>query len=386
MAGWNDISNLWWLQDKPAPDVAQMILQGAQLAGQRDQRDLQRQELDLHRQRLNSALMVQQSKDISEVQKARGIAAMSSHLSDVAARNAWTDPKERSKAFAIGASFPQAFDDPTMDALMKNFDTALAREAQAKQHAQTAAITELTAADTYENIAHQLERLGPLDEEMSTQVANLRQRATLLRGRQLAPTETIESLPGGGFKITRGPAGAGKDAGTPTQAVITETQKQALAGESGVVTGIGLLSSLTESDVGARGFVNEYVVNRGVAQLFPELHEKEVASGRSLIRIFNERMKKAIRSDTGNLNENEQQRLESALPSLGPLESINNAKAKIAAFVETSKEVGRINAQRLKLPIPEWTLSQQEIAAKFKAGEMTEAKARELLKRYNYTP
>jgi hypothetical protein len=376
MADWSDISDLWWLQpQRESGRALQGMALGAQMRQQRTQEDWRREQAQTLIDQRRAAMQTQEAK-------AKGIAAMSSYMSEVAARNAWTDPKARAGFYALGAQYPQAVDDPTMEAMGKNFESALARQAQAQRDAQTSAITELTAADTYENIARQLEGLGPLDEEMSTQVANLRQRATLLRGRQLSPTETIESLPGGGFKITRGPAGV-KDAGAPTQAVLTETQKQALAGEAGVTAGVDLLNSLTESDVGARGFFNEYVVNRGIAQVFPELQENEVSSGRSLLRIFNERMKKSIKADA-QLNEKEQQRLEQALPSLGLNESVGNAKNKIARFVEESRAVTRINAARTKVPVPDWAWTKEEIAQKFKANEIDEQKARDLLKRYHY--
>jgi len=380
MADWSDISDLWWLQpQRESGRALQGLALGAQMRQQRTQEDWRKEQAQSLIDQRRAAIETQQAK-------VQGVAKISSYLTDVAKRNAWTDPESRAGLYSLHAQYPQSLEPNELRAIDQNFVNAIESQQKAKDALRTPDITEMERANRDEELANMIEEMGPLEPRMASKVAQLRQNSQFMRSQFTRPGETTRVYGPGGevvFESIRGGAGAPKDPNAPTQAVLTETQKQSLAGESAVASGVNLINNLTESSVGARGFFNEYVINRGVAQVFPEFQQDEVTSGRTMMRIFNERQKKAIKADA-QLNEKEQQRLEDALPKFGPFENLRAAKVKMAAFIEEHKTVERISAARTKRPVREWAWTKEDIAQKFKNREIDEQTARNLLKSYHY--
>lgn len=147
MADWSDIRDLWWLQPKPESNRA---LRGMALGAQMRQNATENE----WRERQAQALIDQRRAALqTQEAKTRGIAAMSSYLSEVAASNRWTDPKAKAGFFALGAQYPQAFDDPTMAAMARNFEMAESRALQAEK-----SLGQLDISQQRINIAQ--ERLG----------------------------------------------------------------------------------------------------------------------------------------------------------------------------------------------------------------------------------
>lgn len=363
MADWSDISDLWWLQpQRESGRALQGLALGARMREARTQEDWRAEQAQVLMDQRRAAMQTQEAK-------VRGIAAMSSYMADVAARNAWTDPAAKSGFYRLGAQFPQAIDDPTLQAMAKNFEMAEAREAQAKQHAQTTTITELTAADTYENIARQIESMGPLDEEMSMQVSNLRQRATLLRGKQLAPTETIESLPGGGFKITRGPAGA-KDPNAPTTAVLTGLQQKAYNSEDAVKSGLSILPQINNETIGIGANIKSVVLDDVLANVDPRLANAERIETRMKLRIWGENAIAAMRKDS-QINAAEEKRMGQAMSQLDNVTSAAKGKVQLAGFIKEFQEITRQANLRQGKPVPEVAWNEKEIQAAYSEGIKT---------------
>lgn len=363
MADWSDISDLWWLQpQRESGRALQGLALGARMREARTQEDWRAEQAQVLMDQRRAAMQTQEAK-------VRGIAAMSSYMADVAARNAWTDPAAKSGFYRLGAQFPQAIDDPTLQAMAKNFEMAEAREAQAKQHAQTTTITELTAADTYENIARQIESMGPLDEEMSTQVSNLRQRATLLRGKQLAPTETIESTPDGGFKITRGPAGA-KDPNAPTTAVLTGLQQKAYNSEDAVKSGLSILPQINNETIGIGANIKSVVLDDVLANVDPRLANAERIETRMKLRIWGENAIAAMRKDS-QINAAEEKRMGQAMSQLDNVTSAAKGKVQLAGFIKEFQEITRQANLRQGKPVPEVAWNEKEIQAAYSEGIKT---------------
>lgn len=359
-----DISDLWWLRNNEVqPGRFNSGLQaGAQLAQQRAALGVRKMELANEQIREQSLFMDKLAKQNGETMKLKGMSEMSQLLSRISVKGDWDNPDNEREFWNIAATYPQALDDATVNAIYTNtFEAARRRKEK----------VDLLKA--------------PIEEVEIDGEKFFRQPGTGTLTRVHPSGQTIEAYGPDGQLLSRVTSGRGaqKDPNAPTIATQTDVQKQALAGESAVTTGITLLNSLSPDMVGARGFFNEVVINEGLAQIFPEKAKDEVSSGRSLMRAFNERVIKSIKADS-QLNASERKALESALPQFGVGESLPSAKAKIGTFIEEARKVTRINSVRTNKPIPDWAWTREEVISKFKNKEIPEEKARELLKTYHY--
>jgi len=153
MADWSDISDLWWLQpQRESGRALQGMALGAQMRQQRTQEEFRREQAQMLMDQRRAAMQTQEAK-------AKGIAAMSSYMSDVAARNAWTDPQAKAGFYKLGAMWPTAFDDPTMNAMARNFEMAEAREAQAEKAAGQLDISQQRVDIARERLGFEQERI-----------------------------------------------------------------------------------------------------------------------------------------------------------------------------------------------------------------------------------
>lgn len=359
-----DISDLWWLRNNEVqPGRFNSGLQaGAQLAQQRAVLGVRKMELANEQIREQSLFMDKLAKQNGETMKLKGMSEMSQLLSRISVKGDWDNPDNERAFWDIAATYPQALDDATVTAIYSNtFEPARLRREKAAM------------------------LKAPIEEVEIDGEKFFRQPGTGTLTRVHPSGQTIEAYGPDGQLLSRVTSGRGaqKDPNAPTIATQTDVQKQALAGEAVISSGVQLLKSMNKDMVGARGFWNEHVINEGLAQLFPEYAKGEVTSGRSLMRAFNERAIKGIKADS-QLNASERTALESALPKFGVNESLESAQRKALTFINEAKRIGRINANRLKLPIHESLWTEDEIAAKFKAGEIDEARARALFDAYHF--
>lgn len=309
--------------------------------------------------------------------KVRGIAAMSSYMSDVAARNAWTDPNARAGFYALGAKHPDAIDDPTLQAMGQLFETAQARKAQAEQHAQTPAISELNEADLSGNKAKVLEEFAatlgagkPGFDEASAEARRLRERELILKGKQTPTGETIESFgPGGEIisRITRG--GAGKAPESPgALTVATRTKRQAdLSGYADFAETLAYINkNKNASDFGVAGQFKEAYA-RIAGQLGMEV-PKGTVSTRAAVTTLRAALVKALRSDS-NIAEAERKVLEKSIPSTSDItESFATATDKLNEAARNIFGRSRRAAEELGVPVPAWLIKPDELREQFRNG------------------
>ena len=372
----------WWLGPSKAPWEAMLEgvqagsqirsnqLRTQQLAAQTAQ-EFERQEtaakikmmdMSLEKERNGIAVQAYQNKALTESMKAKALTEVSSFMSTKAAEGKLAEPETLSELYSIGSRWASFIDDQTLNGII----THSIKPAQER--------------------AEKAKALGASPKTIVQDGVKFVQDPNSGDWRQVSESgQTIEAYGPDGQLISRVSSGGKPSSQNPDATIATQTdvQKQAMAGESAVTTGVNLLNSLTPDVVGARGFFNENIINEGLAQVFPEMNKGEVTSGRSMMRAFNEKMIKSIKADS-QLNQSERKALESALPQFGVNESLPSAKKKIATFIEESRKTTRINAERTKRPIPDWAWTTDEIASKFKAGEIDENKARQLLKQFHY--
>lgn len=363
--------NAWWL-DRSSPNdaaAASGFRTGVQMAQQKRQDAQQQEALRLkaldqaqEQQRTQLAIKQYENKMLTDSMKAKAQAELNSFVSTAAANGTLADPKTLSDFYSIGSRWAPFIDQQTFDGIL----THTFKPAQDRADKAAA----LNARP----------KLDEMDGQRFVQDPNTGDWRPIQ-----AQGQTIEAFGPNGELISRVTSGGKSSTQNPDATVATQTdvQKQAMAAESAVTTGVNLLNSLTPDVVGARGFFNENVVNEGLAQIFPEMNKGEVASGRSMMRAFNEKMIKSIKADS-QLNQSERKALESALPQFGVNESLPSAKTKIATFIEEARKTTRINSERTKRPVPEWAWTTDETVEKFRNGEITQDKARQLLKTYHY--
>ena len=385
MASWLEPQlNEWWLSRSSPNDAAAAagFQTGVNIARDRraDERNRQAIEmkmLDLAADNRKTDLAIEQwrAKQTTELMKQQGFAELSSFVSSATAADKLADPKTQSEFWKLTGRWAPFMPDGLVNSIWDNtFKAAQDRT----DRAMTTNIRDLEQARTWMSQAAKAEREG--DAGLAAQ---LRSDALALQ-QSVAPkgfyveTYTDEN---GHQQIRMVQGGKAMDSTAPTIGTKTDVQKQALAAESAVRLGSELLANLSPESVGVRGTFNDLVINRGLAQLFPEMEKQGVADGRSLIRAFNEKTIKSIKADS-QLNQQERSHLEAALPKLSPDESFPNAKRKIATFVKESRKTARTNAERLKLPIQDWMLTNEEIVARYKSNPTPETRqwAESLLK------
>jgi len=382
--------NEWWLSRSSPNDAAaaQGFQTGVGIAKdkrdrayteQRDRQAIEMKMLDFATDNRKTDLAIEQwrAKQTTELMKQTGMAELSTFMASATAEDKLSDPKTQAEFWKLSGRWAPFMPDGMVNSIWDNtFKAAQDR----KDKAITTNIKDLEQARNWMSQATQAELQG--DTSLASQLrsdALALQQSVAPKGFQVE-TFTDEQ---GHQQIRMVQGGVAKPPGAATVGTLTDVQKQGLSAENAVRTGAQLLANLGPESIGVRGTFNDLVINRGLAQLFPEMEKEGVAGGRSLIRSFNEKMIKSIKADS-QLNAQERSHLEAALPKLSVDESFPNAKKKIQTFIEESRSVARSNSERLKLPTPDWTLSKEEIAAKFKAGELTREKAAELLKQYHY--
>lgn len=377
MASWLDPQlNEWWLSRESPNDAAAAAGFRTGVGIAKDKRDEQRNRqaielkmLDMAADNRRTDLAVEQwrAKQTTELMQQQGLAELNSFVSSATAADKLTDSKTQSEFWRITSRWAPFLPEGMVNGIWDNtFKAAQDRN----DKAMTGNIRDLEQARTWMAQAAKAESAGD-----AATAAQLRSDALALQ-QSVAPkgfqveTFTDEN---GHQQIRMVQGGKALDATAPTIGTKTDVQKQALAAESAVRLGSELLTNLGPESVGVRGTFNDLVINRGLAQLFPEMEKEGVADGRSLIRAFNEKTIKSIKADS-QLNQSERAHLEAALPKLSPDESFPNAKRKIATFVKESRKTARTNAERLKLPIQDWMLTNEEIVAKYKANPTPETR------------
>lgn len=177
-------------------------------------------------------------------------------------------------------------------------------------------------------------------------------------------------------------AGVVGDVSKPTTSTKSQIQQRMLSSDKTLEMGAELLGSLTSSDVGVRGAINQVVVNEGLAQIFPSLYKGNVTDARTLLGVFNENAIKAIASDP-RISDKDRQRYESILPSLGKVETVQSAKDKIRVFMQKFRDQTRTDAKSAGIPVPDWALTVDELKSKIEADPSFAEQAVEIMKRYH---
>lgn len=186
---------------------------------------------------------------------------------------------------------------------------------------------------------------------------------------------TITTNPDGTMTMTQGPLGS-PDA--LTKANTTKVQTSMRDALDTVDTAKQLLPKLNEETVGARAAVENVVMDKILAQKFPELANKERAQASVLASSLRAKVVRMNKSD-GNISEPERKEILKAFPRINdPLDSAANAKTMVVEATKLAATHAVKDALALKIPVPRAAaleLDDETIARLYDSGVFTSEQA-----------
>jgi hypothetical protein len=214
----------------------------------------------------------------------------------------------------------------------------------------------------------------------TTAATQLRDRASLLREQGRGSMEEFTGYNDQGlpiYSLKRGPSSSQATVATQSQA-----QQKLIRYENSVELMNHLDKVLTSGHVGAAGVTGEYLMDRGLSQLVPELANKDRVDARSTLIALREGLSREMADDRGRFSAADREEIMRALPSNGMWESLPDASQRISTVRNIIMQRARNYSQAIGQPAPLWTLSADEIKAQFKAGKIDEKTAINALTRF----
>jgi hypothetical protein len=168
----------------------------------------------------------------------------------------------------------------------------------------------------------------------------------------------------------------------PTVATASMVQKNLNTAEKNMQLLNGLSEKLRGADLGARGVIGEFV-NKVAPQIgLSNLFDPELATNREVLKVTVQAMVRQISTDQRFSNE-DRQRAEAAMIGQGWLENELNARQTLDVLRDIVRNRAKVDAQTGGMPIPEWSLSQNDIIDAVQSGKITKEKAIELRLKYH---
>ena len=205
----------------------------------------------------------------------------------------------------------------------------------------------------------------------------LRDRAALLR-EQTKGQEIVTGYDDQGRPIVR----VGKGVGVPTVATQSQAQQKLLRYENSIELMNHLDTALKPEHLGAAGVTGEWILDRGLSQLVPELANKERIDARSALVAVREGLLREMSNDPRFSNVDREE-ISKALPSSGVFESLPSAKQRIETVRRIIMGRARIYSKGLGQPPPLWTLEVDEIKNLYKQGKIDKETALNALVRFH---
>jgi hypothetical protein len=126
----------------------------------------------------------------------------------------------------------------------------------------------------------------------------------------------------------------------------------------------GLSKSLRPEDVGVKGVAGEWIVDRGLAQFYPGIANKDRIENRTALAMLRESLLREVSDDTrfSNLDRQEISRI---LPSDGVFESYEDAMTRMGRVRQIIADRSKIYAERMGEPVPEFAMTPDDIQARY---------------------
>lgn len=238
-----------------------------------------------------------------------------------------------------------------------------------KPPASVAVVDEILAS---EQQAIEAERTGD-----KVKAQQLRDRAALLRESGKG-TEVVTGYDDQGRPIIR----MGKNLSTATVATQSQAQQKLLRYENTIQLLNHLDNRLKPEHLGAVGVTGEWLMDRGMSQLFPELANKERIDARSTLIAAREGLMREISNDP-RFNNADREEISKALPSSGIFESLPDAKQRIDSVRNIITERARIYSKGLGQQTPVWAMTKEEIIDSYQKGTLDKQTALDALVKFH---
>jgi hypothetical protein len=212
----------------------------------------------------------------------------------------------------------------------------------------------------------------------TTAAQDLRHRVELLVD-QTKGQETVIGWDDANRPIIRQGKGVASAATVATQ---SQAQQKLIRYENTIELMNHLDKVLKPEHLGAAGVTGEYIMDRGLSQLVPELANKDRVDARSTLVALREGLSREMADDSRRFSAADREEIMKALPSNGVFESLADASQRISTVRSILMERARNYSQAIGQPPPLWTLSADEIKAQFKAGKIDEKTAINALTRF----
>lgn len=212
----------------------------------------------------------------------------------------------------------------------------------------------------------------------TTAATQLRDRAALLR-EQTKGQEVVTGWDDQGRPIVR----VGKGLGQATVATESQAQQKLIRYENAIELMNHLDKVMKPEHLGAAGVAGEWILDRSLSQLVPELMNKDRVDARSALIALREGLSREMSDDRGRFSAADREEIMRALPSNGIFESLPDASQRISTVrnILTQRARNYSNAIGQSTP-PLWTLSPDEIKSLFKQGKIDEKSALNALIRF----
>lgn len=163
---------------------------------------------------------------------------------------------------------------------------------------------------------------------------------------------------------------AARRSGIPS-AVKTQMNEQMVNAAAAFDVGRKLMPLLTPQNVGVPGAFQRTIVDKGLAQVFPQMRIGTSTEMLSVASNFRAGLVRALRSD-GNINKDEREQIIEGLPTPDQMmSSVQDSKVKLATQIELAAIKSRSAANTLGKPITPFYLNLPEIEQMVGSGSVT---------------
>lgn len=206
----------------------------------------------------------------------------------------------------------------------------------------------------------------------------LEQRVSLLT-EQAKGNETFLGFDDNGKPIFKQGKGVASGATVATQ---SQAQQKLIRYENTIEL-MNHLEKMDAKDLGLAGVAGEWVMDRGLAQLMPELANKDRVDSRSALIALREGLSREMTDDRGRFSAADREEIMRALPSNGVFESLPDAQQRMNTVRNILIQRARNYSQAIGQTPPLWTLSADEIKALVQAGKINPDAAVQALMRFH---
>lgn len=388
---WDDVRQFPWLVNQPAP--SESFLRGAQVGAQVSSAWVQKAEAQrraalfpLQLQAAETAAKVEALnlsaaalKQAEDAQLNKGLAELSKVTMDISESGNWESPESRRKIRELGVRYPKL-------TLMQPYQVALgqtevsrrerlflqkemaeikATQALAEQRLEardsdTPQEKNLAKAQEYENQAAVAREKNdiPTAQRLERDAKLLRSAVGGRRSSTRAFSPTGEKL----FEITEGP----EEPGGVTPSTQSQLERRALTYGNSIAGINEVMRKVRPEHVGVQGWLGEFVVDRGLAQVFPELADKERIDSRSLLEVMKASLVRQISEDPENRFSNEDRReITGLINGISPTMSYPQLIGAFERVRETMKDRIRSYSERTGEPIPASVKTREELLSDY---------------------